>query len=382
MQMARSLNSISLVNPPASNNNNPSTAGATASVSPKIPDTIDSYQLFQYQMECGNTESAVDAMKRLYVVCILHGSTFTTQQIIPYLTNLITLSQQPATTPTSPATTAAPTPGTLVAANTLSDEMLLLLGQQLLLILQHVTTSPADTTAYTALMERLCCVEETVVRDQAVVVTQYILQRFATDCTSGDSKNQSLPAEMLPVWFSVAKRLQNADWFTSKVSCAGILPYVLQLANVVATAAPTASTTPTSAQLQIIGLYRDLCVDETPMVRRAAAKHLGTFLFYAATICTPPTATTTPNPSSNNSSTTEPSIHENFAAAQLTTLCHDEQDSVRLLAVASLAQAGTYYGSHNTSFTIQHWIPIVRDGATDLSWYVCVCLYFLHISLV
>ena len=363
IQMARSLHTITLTNTTST-----PTTTATTTASPKIPDTIDSYQLFQYQMECGNTESAVDAMKRLYVVCILHGSSYTTQHIIPYLTQLITLAQQPPPS-TSTSTSTTTTPGTLVAANTLSDEMLLLLGQQLLLILQHVTISPQDTMVYTTLMERLCCVEETVVRDQAVIVTQYILQRFATAPDSA-----KIAAEMLPIWFNVTKRLQSADWFTSKVSCAGILPFVLQLANTVAagtsittTSSSSTTTTPTSAQIQIIALYRDLCMDETPMVRRAAAKHLGPLLYYAATICTPPSTTTTsvPNPSTDATTT---SVYENFASTQVIALCHDEQDSVRLLAVASLAQAGTYYGTHNPQFTIQYWIPIVRDGATDLSW--------------
>jgi serine/threonine-protein phosphatase 2A regulatory subunit A len=375
IQMARSMHNIALTSPSGTINNNVttgSTTTATTTASLKIPDTVDSYQLFQYQMECGNTESAVDAMKRLYVVCILHGSTFTTQQIIPYLTNIIALAQQPtnASTVTTGSTGSTTTPGISVAANTLSDEMLLLLGQQLLLILQYVTTSLPDTAVYTALMERLCCVEETVVRDQAVVVTQFILQRFAT-ATTGDYKKIQL--EMLPTWFNVTKRLQSADWFTSKVSCAGILPFVLQLANAVAgTTTTSTTTTPTSQQIQIISLYRDLCLDETPMVRRAAAKHLGTFLYYAATICAPSTTalhpTTTTTDPTTTTTTTTPSVYESFASTQVIALCHDEQDSVRLLAVASLAKAGTYYGTRNPQFTIQYWIPIIRDGATDLSW--------------
>jgi serine/threonine-protein phosphatase 2A regulatory subunit A len=293
------------------------------------------------------------------------------------------------TTPNQPSSSSS-TPGTLVAANTLSDEMLLLLGQQLLLILQHVTTSPQDTIVYTTLMERLCSVEETVVRDQAVVVTQYILQRFATMTTNNHNNNNNgdakrMAADMLPIWFNVTKRLQTADWFTSKVSCAGILPYVLQLANTVAgttTTTTTATAPPTSLQIQIIALYRDLCIDETPMVRRAAAKHLGTFLYHAATICTPvPSSSTTTNPSTSpatsptttTTTTVDPTlVHQNFASTQVMALCHDEQDSVRLLAVASLAQAGMYYGTTNPNFTIQYWIPILRDGATDLSWYVFI----------
>jgi hypothetical protein len=40
-----------------------------------------------------------------------------------------------------------------------------------------------------------------------------------------------------------------------------------------------------------------------------------------------------------------------------------------LLAVAALAQAGPSYGEHPT-WTVQNWLPVLKDGSTDMSWYV------------
>jgi serine/threonine-protein phosphatase 2A regulatory subunit A len=291
--------------------------------SPNDVSSCDSWTLFQYQMESGSTESAVDAMKRLYVVCILAGSDFTISKILPYITNLVVASQQPSSN---------------TAANVLSDEMLLLLGQQLMSVISHVTTNPACGVEYLPLVERLCGVEETVVRDQAVRLAQALCARTA------ESSDNSIVETALPVWVPVVQRLQSADWFTAKVSCAGILPSVLQLA--------TRSATGESTALQLLHLYRELCGDETPMVRRAAAKYLGPCLLHASGI---------------GGATMSPEATQ-FAATQVAALAHDEQDSVRLLAVAAMAQAGTVYGEKNPQWCLQHWIPIVRDGATDLSW--------------
>jgi serine/threonine-protein phosphatase 2A regulatory subunit A len=290
---------------------------------PSDVSSCDSWALFQYQVESGSTESAVDAMKRLYVVCILAGPDFTISTILPYITNLVVVSQQPNSNTT---------------ANVLSDEMLLLLGQQLMNVISHVTTNPACGVQYLPLVERMCGVEETVVRDQAVRLAQAVCVRTA------ECPDRAIIEAALPVWVPVVQRLQSADWFTAKVSCAGILPSVLQLAN--------RSSTGESTAMQLLHLYCELCGDETPMVRRAAAKYLGPCLGQASGI---------------GSTALAPEAMQ-FAATQVAALAHDEQDSVRLLAVAAMAQAGTIYGERNPQWCVQHWIPIVRDGATDLSW--------------
>jgi serine/threonine-protein phosphatase 2A regulatory subunit A len=58
------------------------------------------------------------------------------------------------------------------------------------------------------------------------------------------------------------KRLSQGDWFTSRTSACALY----------ATAYPRASP---SAQSEMRKMFSDLCHDDTPMVRRAAAKALG-----------------------------------------------------------------------------------------------------------
>lgn len=60
------------------------------------------------------------------------------------------------------------------------------------------------------------------------------------------------------------QRLAQGEWFTSRVSSCGLF-----------TVAYTRASPPTRAELR--QLYSQLCHDETPMVRRAAAQRLGTF---------------------------------------------------------------------------------------------------------
>jgi serine/threonine-protein phosphatase 2A regulatory subunit A len=287
------------------------------------------FGLFQHQLESGSTEAAVDAMKRLGVVAIMAGPTDTVTMILPYLT--ATVQQQ-----------------------SLSDELLLILGQQLLHVMK-VVSDPTTAPEFLPLLERLATTEETVVRDQAVLVLNALCLRCvgvnassaatttATEASSGAPPPPPPPpsadvaaASMIPIWMAVVKRLAGADWFTAKVSCAGVIPSLLQLC--------AASSSP-AIQFELLSIYKELCADETPMVRRAAAKHLGTALLHSGW------------------------AHRDFGATQVTALAHDEQDSVRLLAVASLAQAGPSYGEHPT-WTVQNWLPVLKDGSTDMSWYV------------
>lgn len=277
IQMARSLNTLAVTD----------VANMTA---------VD---LFQRQLESGSTEAAVDAMKRLGVVSVMAGPEESVNTILPYLTT--TVSQQ-----------------------SLSDELLLIMGQQLIEVSKVVSVA----TEFLPLLERLASVEETVVRDQAVTVLQHLCRKSAQNRTPETDAS-------IPTWMAVVKRLQGADWFTPKVSAAGVVPALLELVG----------ENNMSQQYELLNLYKELCADETPMVRRAAAKHLGTCLLQAGW------------------------THRDFGSTQVSLLSHDEQDSVRLLAVASLAVAGPSYAQHPT-WTVQHWLPILKDGSTDMSWRV------------
>lgn len=245
-------------------------------------------ELFQSQLEHGSTEAKVDAMKRLSVVAYALGAETTQNQLVPYLTN-VALKQPPH-----------------------EDELLLLLASQIqLLVVPSMLYSNSQTLPLLPILERLCTMEETVVRDEAVKAINHVAQTITEDKTQ---------------LVSMAKRLVTADWFTAKVSAAGLCPTLYKVTQ----------------EEELRFLYRDLCVDDTPMVRRAAAGNLGKFLAEL------------------------PLDKIQDLKPVLDQLCKDEQDSVRLLAVACLKDLKETVLPPD--WTTQALLPIVKQGSTDLSW--------------
>lgn len=338
---------------------------------------MSAMELLAAQLDCGahgaHTEVAVDAIQRVAVVARTLGPIATRSTLLPYLTQMVVggnIGSSGSVSTGTAGTTDAATATSIsdAAANSaalLSDELLLLLGQELSHVIPLVvggSSSPLEPNNSSApdtedspatvaleflpLLERLATTEETVVRDQAVIVLRDLCQRScsnnnttsaATTTSLGNNNSTSTTMTVISAWMAMVKRLAGADWFTSKVSCAGILPTVLLLCQ-----------DHVSHQLELLSIYKDvLCADETPMVRRAAAQNLGMALRYAGYA----------------------HHRDTLGAITPALLTHDEQDSVRLAAVAALAQAGPSYAEH-PSWTIQHWLPILKDGSTDMSWYV------------
>jgi serine/threonine-protein phosphatase 2A regulatory subunit A len=334
---------------------------------------MTAYDLFVKQLESGSTEASMDAMKRLSVVAKTMGAEQARTVLVPYLTALA--QQQPPPV----------------------DELLLVLGQELPAVCRLVGSAAAGNSAaggnteeiFLPMLERLAAVEETVVREQAVVVIVELAKTAGgvMSQTSGGSSSSSsastttdaafasadgtsssaatTPAAACsasaPVWMAMIKRLAAADWFTPKVSAAGIIASLFYLV-------------PPTDYIELLNLYKELCVDETPMVRRAAAKHLGSVL--AVNSNSSSSSSSTGSSSSSGSSNmmhqrnaAHQQQHRDFCLHVLPRLAADEQDSVRRLAVAAIGEAGTSYGE-NTAWTAQHWLSLVKDGATDMSWYV------------
>jgi len=265
-----------------------------------IPNGVDElsnmgpFDLFHTQMETGNTEAKVDAMKRLPVVAYAMGAKETSEKLLPYLTNIAL--QQP-----SP-----------------DDELLLLLAKQMQTFVPALLTTSEQQLELLPILERLAAVEETVVRGEAVVAMNHI-------CTHLKASTQ-----VTTPLVSMAKRLVGADWFTAKVSAAGMLPGLYTLTK----------------HTEISYLYKDLCMDDTPMVRRAASQYIGKLLETLA----------------NKEKADE-------LIPVLQQLVKDEQDSVRMLAVSAIADVGPSYGK-SPEWTKEHFLPILKDGSTDLSWRV------------
>jgi serine/threonine-protein phosphatase 2A regulatory subunit A len=287
----------------------PSIQMARSLLSCPVEDLIDMspFDLFKRQMESGSTEAAIDAMKRTSVVAVAMGSDSAVADLLPYLT-AVAMQQPPH-----------------------ADELLLILGQQLVYVTEFCGYQTADQ--FLPMLERLAAIEETVVRDQGVTCITAVCELVIAH--NGKSSVDA------PAWVGLAKRLAAADWFTAKVSACGVTAPMFRL----------------TGDEDLLHTFKELTMDETPMVRRAAAKYLGKVLNAAGW------------------------QHKDIVVAALPALIRDEQDSVRLLAVAALAEAGPSYGEH-CAWTIQHWLPLLKDGCIDMSWYVFFLIIFVIIVCI
>jgi len=256
------------------------------------------FDLFQAQMETGNSEAKIDAMKRLPVVAFAMGSTSVSTDLLPYLKR-VALQQPP-----------------------MDDELLLLMAKQIQTFVPALLSKPLQILELLPIVERLAAVEETVVRDEAVTLMNHLCSNL--------TKSASLDSPVVTTLVSMAKRLVGADWFTAKVSAAGMLPELHTLTK----------------YSELAYLFKELCMDETPMVRRAASQHLGHFLKTLG--------------SREKASELVPVLQQ---------LCKDDQDSVRMLAVASTANVGPLYGK-TPEWTKDVFLPLLKEGSTDTSWRV------------
>ena len=163
------------------------------------------------------------------------------------------------------------------------DEVLLALAERLGNLIQEVG---GLEYAYTLLqpLETLSTVEETIVRDKTVESINKIAQQVS---------NTQIEHYFLPL----LKRLANGDWYTSKTSACGLFAVCYQNCN-------------TSQQQELRQLFKSLCQDHIPMVRRAACNKMGDLIKV---------------------------MSEEHVLLEIVPLFHtlvdDDQDSVRLLAV-------------------------------------------------
>jgi serine/threonine-protein phosphatase 2A regulatory subunit A len=292
-------------------------------------------------------------MRRLKIVADAIGTEATLSQLLPYLATNIAMEDDE------------------------EDEILLILAEQLGLMV------PELIPGYRALpllpiLERLAAVEETVVRDKAVESINKIVPVLLASPAGGDDNGDQQEAAAAAVnaapalLLAMAKRLSGADWFTAKVSAAGILPVMYCFYNThkktgKANADGVGSSTD-EAKRELRMLYKDLSEDDTPMVRRSAAKNLGKFVEAVANLPPsngPPTKgePSTPVPDTIKSMVTDEMV------SVFQTLAQDEQDSVRLLAAAVAGSVGKALG-RDPVLNAELIFPVIKSGCSDLSWRV------------
>lgn len=128
------------------------------------------------------------------------------------------------------------------------DEVLLALAQELDARFVEYLGGPQYAHLLLGPLENLAVVEETVVREKA--------------CESINSVAGVLSTAQIQEYYLVLlKRLSGGEWFTSRTSAASLFASVY-------------NKVPAAQQSELRGMFAMLCHDETPMVRRAAARYM------------------------------------------------------------------------------------------------------------
>ncbi|QDZ19227.1 ARM repeat domain-containing protein [Chloropicon primus] len=167
-------------------------------------------------------------------------------------------------------------------------------------------------------LESLATVEETVVREKAVES----LCKIAEQMDGGALELHYIP---------LVTRLAKTEWFTARVSSCGLFAVAYEK-----------SSDEVKQELRVG--FNELCKDETPMVRRAAAQQLGKYA--------------------------EKLEKERLMTEVMTIfaeLCEDDQDSVRLLAVGTCSALAKLLGKEGSTSKI---LPAVQKFSSDKSWRV------------
>lgn len=296
--------------------------------------TMPPFDLFVAQLSSDSTEARVDAMKKLAIVGEAMGTEGTLSKLIPYLTENIANNDKDD-----------------------DDEILLILAGQLAELVPGLVPGHAALPLL-PILERLCSIEETVVREKAVETMNKVIPLLMP----GGNYEDGAPFGLL---LSTSKRLAGADWFTAKVSAAGILPAMYAFWN----AHATKGESDTEAKRELRALFKDLSEDDTPMVRRSAAKHLGRFAEAVAGL----TDSAENLVKAGKGFPTIGDENKRLVTYELVpifqALSSDEQDSVRLLAVSCAGSVGCGL-AREPAVTAEVVLPVVRGGCADLSWRV------------
>ncbi|TFK57295.1 ARM repeat-containing protein [Heliocybe sulcata] len=132
------------------------------------------------------------------------------------------------------------------------DEVLLALAEELGRSFEEYLGGPEYAHVLLGPLENLAAVEETLVRDKAAES----ISKVAGVLSSGQIETYYIP---------LLRRLSRGEWFTSRTSSAALF-------------APVYAKVSPPIQEELRKGYAALGSDDTPMVRRAAAKWLGSFI--------------------------------------------------------------------------------------------------------
>ncbi|WFD30342.1 protein phosphatase regulatory subunit Paa1 [Malassezia sp. CBS 17886] len=198
------------------------------------------------------------------------------------------------------------------------DEVLLAFAEELDVDFVEYIGGPQYAHLLLGPLECLAAVEETVVREKACES----INKIAATMNEQQMQDAYLP---------LLKRLSNGDWFTSRTSAASLF-------------ASAYDKVPLATRPEVHGMFAMLCHDDTPMVRRAAARDMSALAKHM--------------PKSQLVSELLP-LYRRLSA--------DDQDSVRLLTVQDLVTLADALDQEETQQLLLHSI---RNAFQDKSWRV------------
>eukprot|EP00743_Colponemidia_sp_Colp-15_P001721 GILK01001880.1.p1 GENE.GILK01001880.1~~GILK01001880.1.p1 ORF type:complete len:597 (+),score=99.77 GILK01001880.1:60-1793(+) len=252
-------------------------------------DDISPLDLFREELATDDIATKVNCIHRLRTVATAMGPESTRSQLLPYLKKL-----------------------------TVEDDEVLFALSEELGKLRDLVGGSHFTHLLLEPLETLACIEETMVRDKAVEAVCLIAEQLP---------ESAVQDTLVPIIF----RLASGEWFTSRVSAAGMF----------GAAYPKAG--PLKSQLRAI--FAQLCAEDTPMVRRAAANKLGDFALR---------------------------VEKEYLISDLLpvfkNLTQDDQDSIRVVCVESAVRLAPLFSIEENK---THLLPVlVRAAEEKSSWRV------------
>jgi len=255
--------------------------------------SVDPLKLFKEDLHSESMSVRVECMKKLKRVALALGPDRCVDDLMPVLRSW--------------------------SQNAVEDELLSILASAMDAEFLDIIGGSKNSKSILEILQMLCATEETVVRDRA---TNSVNEMVSSSLSLRDVEG---------VIFPMFKSLSNAEWFTPRVSACSIV------------SALYTGCEDDDIKEKIRSIFRVLCVDETPMVRRAAARVLGDFALALK----------------------DPAVVTSEALPAFKSLIGDESEGVQLFAATSMARFAKILDADVCEDDL---IPVLRTLASSKSW--------------
>lgn len=255
-------------------------------------DTLDPLRLLQEDLKDDDYEQAIASIKRLSTIALALGPPRTRNELIPFLVEYGENDIDEAQT---------------AVAEQLGDFVELVGG-------------PSHAVILLPLLEKLAGEEECVVRTAAVESFVKLVSKM---------EKNDVGTKFVPL----IRRLANGDWFTTRVSACGLFSVTYPLVN-------------ENLQEELRTLFKNLCNDDTPMVRKAAYQNLGKLCLAV------------------------PKAHfKSDVYNILKSLSQDDLDTMRIYTLECTTQLVSKKKLDPSEF-LQYLLPLITALQDDVSWRV------------